>query len=158
MLRLKGWVGVEDFQQARFLVAYPGLPDQVNNSLFVATSVFRGSTEGRMIPPLLRIIDPGIRSAGKGIVAAFPIRPRNTTVQTPCLQPCSLDLVKALENMYFVNVLAGNQTLAIRALGQGWQTTVVGEALNQGTVYLALLSLSELTDQVAGLLLTLYSS
>jgi hypothetical protein len=59
--------------------------------------------------------------------------------------------------MYFVNVLAGDRALAIRALGQGWQTTVFGEALNQDTVYLALFSLGELTEQVAGLLLTLCS-
>ena len=65
----------------------------------------------------------------------------------------SLDLVKTGENVYFVDVLAGNQALAIRALGQRWQTTVVGETLNQFSVYLALLSLSELTGQVAGLLI-----
>ncbi len=110
-----------------------------------------------MIPPLPRITDPGIRPAGKGVVATFPVRPGNTTVQAPRFQPSSLDLVKALEDMYFVNVFAGNRALAIRAFGQGWQAAVVGEALNQGTVYFAIFSLGELADQVAGLLLTPYS-
>ncbi len=56
-----------------------------------------------------------------------------------------------------MTVLAGNQALSIRALRQGWQTAVLGEALNQALVCLALISMSELAGKVAGLLVALCS-